>query len=383
MMRRALYALAVIAVLVGLWGLYSRFAHGHQDTAYGSYVVWGLWVAMYLFFTGIAGGMFVFAALDYLFHVRMFARTGRLSLFVALITLGAGLFHIWLDLGHGFRIWKVYLQPNFTSVMTQVTWGYTLFGLLILVMLIMSFRPERFARWLKGLSVIGLPLALFLSGGVGALLGVQAARPFWHVGLFPVQFPFFSLASAAALLLLVYGLFDEAANEHRPQLLWTLAILTVVLQVVKLYFLWADLSQSLYGGVPQNVAAVTALLFGPYWWSFWFIQILLGSLVPIIILSQRRLATRPVWAALAGGLVLLGFVVARANIVFPALSVPELEQLIGAFHDARLQFEYFPSLVEWAVSIGVSGMAGLAFLLGQDLLPLTARPRRPMASAAS
>ncbi len=383
MMRRVLYALAAISALVGLWGLYSRFAHGHQDTAYGSYVVWGLWVAMYLFFTGLAGGMFIFATLDYLFKVRMFARTGRLSLFLTLITLGAGLFHIWLDLGHEFRIWKVYLQPDFGSVMAQITWGYTLFGLLILVMLIMSFRPERFARWLRGLSAIGLVLAIFLSGGVGALLGVQAARPFWHVGLFPVQFPFFSLASAAALLLFIYGLFDDAANEHRSQLLWTLAILTVVLQVVKLYFLWADLSQSLYGGVPQNVAAVTTLLFGPYWWAFWFLQILLGGLVPIIILTQRRLATRPAWAALCGALVLLGFAVARANIVFPALSVPELEQLIGAFHDARLQFEYFPSPVEWAVSIGISGMAGLVFLLGRDLLPLTARHRPTVASSAS
>lgn len=383
MIRRILYALAVVSALIGVWGLYSRFAHGHQDTAYGSYVVWGLWVAMYLFFTGIAGGTFVFATLEYLFNVRMFARTGRLSLFVSLITLGAGLFHIWLDLGHGFRIWKVYLQPNFESVMAQVTWGYTIFGILILAMLLMSFQQERFARWLKALSAVGLLFALFLSGGVGALLGVQAARPFWHVGLFPVQFPFFSLASAAALLLLIYSLFDEAANEHRPQLLWSLAVLTVVLQVVKLYFLWADLSQSLYGGVPQNVAAVTALLFGPYWWAFWFVQILLGSLVPVIILTQRRLATHPTWAALSGALVLLGFAVARANIVFPALSVPELEQLIGAFHDARLQFEYFPSLVEWAVSVGISGLAGLVFLLGHDLLPLAAGRLREMASQTS
>ncbi|HXF70585.1 MAG TPA: NrfD/PsrC family molybdoenzyme membrane anchor subunit [Thermoflexus sp.] len=371
MVRRILYGLAILAVLFGLWGIYDRVAFGHQNAAYGSYVVWGLWVALYLFFTGIAAGTFVFATLDYLFRVPIFARTGRLSLFLALITLGAGLLHIWLDLGHPERVWKAYLQPNFNSVMDQIVWGYTIFGLIILMMLGMSFQPQRYAGWLKLLSAVGLFLALFLSGGVGALLGVQAARPFWHVGLFPVQFPFFSLASGAALLLLVYGLFDRAANEHRRSLLRVLAILTLVLQLIKLYFLWADFSQSIYGGVPMNVAAVTEVLFGRYWWAFWILQLFLGSIVPIIILLWPRLATEPPWAALAGFLVLLGFAAARANIVFPALSVPELPQLIGAFHSARLQFHYFPSLMEWAVSVGISGLAGLIFLIAYDRLPLT------------
>lgn len=371
MVRRILYGLAALATLFGIWGIYDRIAAGHQNAAYGSYVVWGLWVALYLFFTGMAAGAFTFATLDYLFRVPIFARTGRLSLFLSLITLGAGLLHIWLDLGHPERVWKAYLQPNFNSVMDQIVWGYTVFGLIILIMLGLSFQPRRYAGWLRVLSVVGLFLALFLSGGVGALLGVQAARPFWHVGLFPVQFPFFSLASGAALLLLVYGLFDRAANEHRRSLLRTLAILTLVLQLIKLYFLWADFSQSVYGGMPMNVAAVNEVLFGRYWWAFWILQLFLGSLVPIIILLWPRLATEPLWAALAGFLVLLGFAAARANIVFPALSVPELPQLIGAFHSDRLQFHYFPSLMEWAVSIGISGLAGLIFLIAYDRLPLT------------
>lgn len=370
MTRRILYGLAILATLFGLWGIYDRIAFGHQHAAYGSYVVWGLWVALYLFFTGLAAGTFIFATLDYLFRVPLFARTGRLSLFLSLITLGAGLLHIWLDLGRPERIWKAYLQPNFNSVMNQIVWGYTIFGLIIVIMLGMSFQPQRYERWLKVLSAIGLFLALFLSGGVGALLGVQVARPFWHVGLFPVQFPFFSLASGAALLLLVYGLFDRAANEHRRALLRTLAILTLALQGIKLYFLWADFSQSVYGGMPMNVAAVNEVMFGRYWWAFWILQIFLGSIVPIAILLWPRLSTEPPWAALAGSLVLLGFAAARANIVFPALSVPELPQLIGAFHSARLQFHYFPSLMEWAVSIGISGLAGLIFLIAYDRLPL-------------
>jgi protein NrfD len=368
-LKRIVYALCVVALLVGAWGVYDRLAYGHQNANYGSYVVWGLWVAMYLFFVGTAAGAFMIATLDLLFRVETFRGTGRVALWVALVSLGAGLLSIWLDLGHMDRIWKVYLQGNLSSVMAQIVWGYTLFGLLLLASLYLAIRQPR-GVVLRVLMTVGLPLSLFLSGAVGALLGVQASRLFWHVGLFPVQFPVFSVASGAAAMLVALGLFGPRDDPRRGQQLWILSLSTVVLAVVKLYFLWADFSQSIYGNVPQNVQAVNAVLFGPYWWAFWILQLFLGTLVPVVVLAQPRLARHNGWAGVMGALVLFGFAVARANIVFPALTVPELEALTTAFTGPHLTFSYFPSLMEWAVTLGVSGLAVLAFLIGNDRLPL-------------
>ncbi len=373
MLKKALYVLGGLALLIGLWGTYDRLIAGHENANYGSYVVWGLWVAMYLFFAGVAAGGFMLATLDHLFNIPLFKGTGKVALWGALVSLAAGLLSIWLDLGHMERIWKVYLQGDPGSVMFQMVWGYTLFGLLMVITLILAIRNPA-SRWMKPLMVVGLVLALFVSGAVGALLGVQAARPFWHVGLFPVQFPVFSLASGAAMLLAALGLFGPEGDPRRPQQLWVLAITTVVLQVIKIYFLWADFSQSIYGNVPLNVAAVREVLFGPYWWAFWIIQLLLGSLVPIVVLVQPKLAKHNGWAGWMGILVLVGFAVARANIVFPALTIPELEELVTAFTDDHLQFTYFPSLVEWAVTVGTVGLATLAFLIGSERLHLFSEP---------
>jgi len=369
-LKRVLYGASALALLIGIWGVYDRLAFGHQKAAYGSYVVWGLWVAMYLFFAGVAAGAFMLATLDLLFHVDAFKGTGKIALWTGLVSLGAALLSIWLDLGHMERIWKVYLQGNFGSVMAQMVWGYTIFGLVLLGALIAAIRAPK-GMLLKVLMIVGLPLSLFVSGAVGALLGVNAGRLFWHVGLLPVQFPIFSLASGAGALLVALGLFGSRDDPRRAQQLWVLAILTVALQIAKLYFLWADFSQSIYGNVPQNVAAVNQVLYGPYGWAFWIVQLLIGSIVPIIVLTQRKLATHNGWAGWMGVLVLIGFAVARANIVFPALTVPELDALTTAFGGPRLTFEYFPSLMEWAVTIGITGLAILAFLIGSDRLKLT------------
>ncbi|GFP21556.1 hypothetical protein HKBW3S06_00783 [Candidatus Hakubella thermalkaliphila] len=281
-LRKPLWALVGLALLVGLWGLYERLAFGHESMAYGSYVVWGLWVAMYLFFAGISAGAFLVAVLNYLFDVKIFCGLGRLFLFASFLALIAGLLHIWFDVGHMGRVWRLFLTPSPSSVMVHMIWFYTAFTILVVVILAVDlWQGSR--RLIKWLSALGIPVAIAFSGGVGALLGIQAARPFWHVGLFPVQFPVFSLASGVALVTLLVAVFvDETApgqGQRNRHLLNVLGITTIVLTLVKLYFLWADFSQALYGGLPANVQAIEAVLFGPHWWAFWIsgLQILWES----------------------------------------------------------------------------------------------------------
>lgn len=364
-LKRILYILGVAAFVFGLYGFYLRLFVGERDVNYGSYVTWGLWVAMYLFFAGVATGAYMLATLDYLFEISLFKGTGKFALWGALVTMPAALMTIGLDLGHYERIWKVYLQPNPFSLLAQMVWGYTIFLIVVALSLWLAMNNRR-DRVMKALMVIGLFLAVFLSGGVGALLGINANRAYWHVGLLPAQFPVFSLASGVAFMLIVVGWFGRADNPQRSKQLWVLAILSVVLALVKVYFLWADFSQSLYSGLPDNVKAVQLVLFGPYAWAFWGLQIVLGTALPVLVLVQPRVAQNGLWAGLMGVFILIGFGVARANIVFPALAVPELEGLIAAFTGPHLNIDYFPSLMEWSVVSGVIGLATLAYVLGLD-----------------
>jgi molybdopterin-containing oxidoreductase family membrane subunit len=269
----------------------------------------------------------------------------------------------------------VYLQGNPFSLLFQMVWGYTLFGIVSLIALVLASRQPQ-SPYLKPLMALGLILSLFISGAVGALLGVNASRPFWHVGLFPVQFPVFSLASGVAMLLTALAFFATADDPNRPHQLWALSLASVVLLVVKLYFMWADYSQSMYGNVPMNVQAVRQVLFGEYWWAFWIFQLLIGSLIPLLFLAQRKIATQNHWAGWMGICLLIGYAVARGLIIFPALTVPELEALVHAFSGPHLTFHYFPSLMEWAVTSGTIGIVILAFLIGSEKFNLFSTPAK-------
>ncbi len=368
--KRLLYVLGIIALVVGFYGFYSRLFIGEREVNYGSYVTWGLWVAMYLFFAGVASGSYMVATLDHLFEVPLFKGMGKYALWAALVTLPAALISIGMDLGHMERIWKVYTQPNLSSLLAQMVWGYTIFGIVILASLWLASRQtNRPSLTMKILMSVGFVLAIFISGGVGALLGVNASRAVWHVGLLPAQFPIFSLATGVALMLTIVSFFGTMKDDIRLRLQRFLGIGVIILLLVKTYILWADFSMSLYSGVPQNVEAINQVLYGDYWWSFWILQVVLGTILPIIVLLMPNWSKNRWLVGGIGVLVLVGFAAARANIVFPALSIPELAGLAEAYSGPHLNFNYFPSLMEWSVTIGVVGISTLAYLIGIDRLP--------------
>jgi len=368
MIKKITYAVGAMALLFGLWGVYIRLFQGEQSANYGSYIGWGLWVAMYLFLAGLAAGAYMLATLDYLFNVPQFKGMGKTMLWAALVTLPAGLASIGMDLGHMERIWKVYLEPNFTSFLALMVWGYTIFLILILISLYLALtqpdkKPMKIVMW------IGFVVSILVAGGVGFLLGGNASRLFWHVGLLPVQFPVFAIASGAALMLLIVGWFMPALEEkQRGDLLWLLAIITIATSVAKLYFLFADLTQSLYGGATDNVIAIQYMLTGPHAFMFWGVQIVLGLVIPVFVLAQPKLAKNGFVAGLMGLFLMIGYAAARILIVVPGQVAEMMPGQAEAFHGPKLTLAYTPSLMEWSVTSAVMGFAILGILIGMDYL---------------
>ena len=375
----AVIAVGAVALILGLSGLYTRLFVGEREVGYGSYVVWGLWVSMYLFLAGVATGSYMIATLEYLFNVPMFKGVGKSALWAGLVTMPAALASIGMDLGHMERIISVYLRPNFFSLLAQMVWGYTIFLVIVAVSLWLAFRQKNdrpLNTFFKVVLWIGFFMSIFLSGGVGALLGVNASRPYWTVGLLSVQFPIFAFASGVSLMLIVIGWFMHFKDEdQRYHLFRWLGWVAIALSFSKIYILWAYLSQAWYSQVPDVMTSLNEILFGQYWFSFWVIQIAIGTIIPLILHLSPKLAHNGTWAGWIGLMVLIGFAAARTNIVFPAMSVEMLEGLPNAFTGPHLNILYTPTALEWSVTTGVIGATILAFVLGAEILAVFNKPK--------
>ena len=399
-MKRVLWGVWAVAFVLGLVGVYLRVFVGKEVVGYNSYIPWGLWVAMYIYFVGLSAGAFLLSTLVYVFGVKRLEPVGKLALFTALVTLLSALVTIWFDIGHMGRFWKVFTSFAWQSMMAWMIWLYTAYFILLLAEIWFALRADlvtvsrrtdlvgslarlltmgrtdvssealaRDKRALKVLGTLGIPLAVAFHGGVGALFGVVGARPYWHSALYPILFLVSALASGGALLTFVVAFLwpDRGSTAHRDLVVF-LGQITLGVFALDLLLEWAEFSITLYASIPSHAEGFHLVLFGKYWWVFWIGHLVLGAAIPMAILIVRGRSVP--WVGLAGFLLAGSFLAVRLNIVIPGLAVPELHGLERAYTDARLHFDYFPSAAEWLVGLfSVSLGIGL-FSLGLRTLPI-------------
>lgn len=364
---KLLLPVLVVAIALGVVGLVDRFTAGKANLAFGSYIPWGLWVGLYIYLVGVSGGAFLVAFLHHAFGVAALRRPARYAVPIALTTLGAGLTLVLLDLGQMGRFWTLFTRTSPTSLLGWMVWVYTLYGVVLVALLVAMAREQR--RALRWLAWAGFVLVMTFGGGEGALFGVIGARPLWNSGILPVRFLFSAFLSGFGLVAFATVLFRRwpADREHgeavgllRRGLLAILAVNVVVE--------FAELSVTMYTGLPPVLEAYRLMMFGPYWWVFWGVQLGLGLVVPLAVLAGPG-GARPGWMGLAGLLIAVGAAGAKQNLVLPALAIPEFRALPEAFVHARLSVTYFPSATEWFLALGVIGAAALAFVVAIEVLP--------------
>ncbi len=399
---RALGSCILLAVsAVGIWAIAARFREGLILTHMTQNVPWGLWISLYIYFIGLSAGSFLLSTLIYVFGVRRFEPAGALALLQALGCLALGMVLIWIDLGHPERFLNVFVHFNATSVLAWEALLYVAYSAIVLAELYLVLRPalaqraasggvsatwyrvfefgdsslkerwqQRAAGWLRMLGIVGIPVAIGVHGGTGAIFAVVKSRPTWYSGLFPIVFLVSALASGGGLLTFLAAAALRIRERQKLDLVGGLARLTVGIVAFDLLLLTSEILVVFYGGIPHHQAGWREILFGPFWWVFWFVQLGLGALVPIAIVSGRRTRDSLPWLAVAGLAVAVGIIGVRLNIVIPAQIEPQFPTLPDAYHHVRFSYGYFPSSNEWLVGLGVIALGIWAFLLARSVLPL-------------
>lgn len=399
LLKRTFWVAGVVMLLVGAVGWYMRLKSGHQDANYGSIVTWGLWVAAYVFFSSMSAGLFIMAALHYVFGIERLRPVARPALFGAFVALVTALLFIWVDLGKMSRVTNVFAYANFRSPMAWMIWLYTAYMLLLVAILWLSVRRDlalradstdtraRFSKLLtlgfrnvsddsdvrdrrlvRRLSVVALPIAVIFPAGVGALFAVVGARPDWNSGLTPLLFVVSGVASGAAALLFFSAIFQDGIRQWSGTVR-LLSQMLIGLLALDVAFQASEWIVGLSSSAPAHADALGLIVWGPYWPVFWIWQLGLGVIVPLILLLRARHHTSIAAVATAGFLVAFGLFGLRLNIVIPALATEEIAGLGNAIASKRLQVDYLPSLMEWLVGAGILGLGLLMFGLGERYLP--------------
>jgi Ni/Fe-hydrogenase subunit HybB-like protein len=320
---------------------------------------WGLWVGFKLSAIAIAGGGFTLMAAVHLLNLKRFEPIVRPAVVLALTSYLMFIFALLLDLGQPWRIWHAMVFWNPRSVMFEVAWCVMLYT----TVLALEFSPmvlERLGlatprRLIHGLTtplvVAGFLLSTLHQSSLGSLYLIVPSKlhPLWYSPLIPVFFYLSAIAAGLAMVILQAHLSERAfGRPFDHTLLEPLARVMVVILVLLGLLRLAGLRRM------NGLGALAAL---DYEALLFLLEIGLGIVLPVAILSRRHLREQR-RGLIAGSLfAVMGVVLNRVNV-----AVTGLERSAG--------FRYVPSAVEIVVFAGLVALGFSLFTLAVRYLPV-------------
>ncbi len=315
-------------------------------------IPWGILIVVYPYITGLVAGAFIVSSLYHVFKMQALKPVARLSLVTALAFMFFVPLPLLAHLEQPQRAFNIMLTPNPTSAMA--VFGYIAsFYLMVLALEVwFSFRGNLVTRgreargasrllfrlvtlgsddlspnamvwdrkWITALAVIGIPAACGLHGYVGFIFGSLKARDWWASPLTPIIFLSSAVVSGVALVILLYlvitkvrgAVVDMACLRTLVQTLWGFLIVDLVFEML-------ELLQLLYLG-REGIETIMRLMFDNLGISLWLLQVLMGSLVPLIwltVLATCKVSPKWLWhgALTCATLILVGIFAMRWNVV--------------------------------------------------------------------
>lgn len=375
-----------VMLAVGIFGAIRVFAKGLYVTGLSDQVPWGLWITQDLSSIATGAGAFTFSAIVYLFRIKKYQPIARAAVFVGFLGYTSAMLALAMDIGRPDRFWHPLVYWNVHSVLWEITWCVILYSVvLVLEFLPILFENKFFDRWPKlrdygklihkaspVFAAIGLGLSLLHQSSLGATYGVLSGRAIWYKPSLPVMFILSAVAGGIAMTLLLTILVSKLNNRKiiSRELQYDISRIAGYALLAYLYLkIWDWLATSYYSHTPGTTEALALLQSTtPYTSTFWWIEIVLGGVVPAIILLNAQLRKNDRYTMAALALIVVGVTVNRWNVTLSGLIAPPRWSpgILGNIISAS----YLPTWNEIIVSLGIIAYALLAFSFGIKYLPI-------------
>ena len=368
-------ALALL-VLLGVSAWIYQLTQGLIATGMRDVVSWGLYIFTFAFFVGLSAGGLIMASGAEVFGVKALRPLARIGVLTAAASVAIAAMTIIPDLGRPERIYNLLLHPRWSSPLiwdVVIIICYFVFAVVDLWVLAGRRPSTQKAKILRVLAYVGLPMAVLLHSITAWIFGLQISRPWWNTALMAPLFVTSAILSGTALVALVALAAHRFDRLHVPDETWRAVCgLMAAAIAVDLFLVGSDYITLLWGNVPRERAALDLILPGGSWqWLFW-LEWVVGGLVPFVLLVVPRFRARLSLVTVASVLVLVGVYAFRIELVVGGMIKPLLHLppgiAVGTYKVTQTSFQftgmYHPTWVEYSIVAGLMALLALIITLG-------------------
>ena len=358
--RYWIWILCLVAVIgLGFFAYLRQLDVGLGVTGMSRDVTWGLYIAQFTFFVGVAASAVMVVLPYYLHNYKAFSKVTILGEFLAIsAVVMCGLF-IFVDMGQPARVLNVLLYPTPNSPMfwdSVSLGGYLVLNALI-ALITLGAEQKGIAppKWIKPVIILSIPWAISIHTVTAFLYSGLPGRSFWLTAILAPRFLASAFASGPALLILLCVLIRKLTSyDVGKEAIRKLAVIVTYAMVLNVFFLLMEVFTAFYSRIPEHMEHFQYLFAGleghdslvPWMWT----SVILAFLSLVLLITPR---TRNSQAILP----------VTCVIVFLSLWIDKgLGLIVGGFIPSPLGIveEYAPTLPEISITLGIWA---LGFLL--------------------
>jgi Ni/Fe-hydrogenase subunit HybB-like protein len=286
-------------VCAGAWCYAVQLQTGLGVTGLSRDVTWGLYVAQFTFFVGVAASAVMVVLPYYLHDYALFGRVTILGEFLAISAVAmCGLF-IFVDMGQPARVLNVLRYPAPGSMMF---WDMlSLGGYLVLNVVItrVTLEAERVGaappRGIRPVIVASIPWAISIHTVTAFLYSGLPGRSFWLTAILAPRFLASAFAAGPALLILLCLISRRWWSLRIPaEAIQKIAVVVAYAVAAHVFFVLLELFTAFYSQVPEHVAHFTYLYAGlegqaglvPWMWTSAGLAVV--SLAALVVPATRN-----------------------------------------------------------------------------------------------
>lgn len=368
--RKLLILFVLIAAGAALW----RFVFGLGSvTNLSDEWPWGLWIGFDLLCgIALAGGGFSTALIVHVLHKDKYLPIVRAALLTSLLGYIIAMVSLFLDIGRWFNFWRPFFYWGYHSVLFEVFWCISLyttvqvleFGEIFFEKFRVPALQKILHKILPFMLILGIVLPSLHQSSLGSLYIVAIDRlyPLWWSMLIPFFFVWSAFFLGPAMIT-VEGTLAARAYGREPEtpIFSSLTKVTLVMLIIYLIVKVVDL---VYRGV------LSMAFNGSLESNMFLIEMIVFIILPIIMYASPSIRNKQNGVLIASILVVVGVVFNRMNVVFTGMA-----KAMGG--------SYFPSIWEWALTIGMWSALILVYCFIVENFPILAKEEHAHGSSHS
>ena len=377
---------AVMVAGIVLWGV--QLSGGMVQTGMRNLDSWGLYITSFMFLVGLSAGGLIISSVPKALGIAGFGGISKVAVMSSVACTVAAIGMVVVDLGQPARLWELFAYSNLGS---PLMWDILVLGTYLILSCFYLWAQVRAEAGrmshtaLRVISVVALVCAMLVHSVTAWIFGLQQGREMWHTALLAPWFVSSALVCGTALVMVVAIALRKVGYLKLDQAyLVKLAKLLGAFVVVDLYFFGCDLLTEAFPGGSglEVVAMLTTGPLAPYFWTE-----IAGCAACAVICFTPALRTN---ALLVVGslLAILGIFCKRVQLLVGGFQIANLDMpgpltpMQHAAWDSGLSgiygsMVYWPTPLEFGVTLGVVALGFLIFFLGLKFLPLRPRGEEP------